>query len=66
MMRDYNIDTLPDRIFTERRTKLGESFEDLANAIILQAVHDYRQALKATDRESRREECRIERFFRSR
>lgn len=65
-MRDYDRDNLLDRIFTERRTKTDESFENLANAIILQAVHDYRQVLKAADRESRREECRIERFFRSR
>ena len=37
-------------------------YEELANAIILQAVKDYRKALKHDERGRKRE---IERFFRS-
>lgn len=46
------------------------NYENLANAIILQAVKDYREALKRNSRHSDRDVYRqdkeaIERFFRS-
>ena len=45
-------------------------YENLANAIILQAVKDYRMALKCLkrnprDNEAQRDKAEIERFFRS-
>ena len=45
-------------------------YEDLANAIILQAVKDYRMALKSLkansrNRAARADKAEIERFFRS-
>ena len=42
-------------------------YEDLANAIILQAVKDYRMALKSLKANSRNRaaQAEIERFFRS-
>lgn len=45
-------------------------YEDLANAIILQAVKDYRMALKSLkansrNRTARADKAEIERFFRS-
>ena len=39
-----------------------QNYQELANAIILQAVKDYRKALKHDERGRKRE---IERFFRS-
>lgn len=46
------------------------NYENLANAIILQAVKDYRMALKslkanARNRTARADKAEIERFFRS-
>ena len=46
------------------------TYEDLANAIILQAVKDYRMALKSLkansrNRTARADKAEIERFFRS-
>lgn len=45
-------------------------YENLANAIILRAVDDYRDSLKRLasfphDRDSRRTKAEVERFFRS-
>ena len=39
-----------------------DGYKELANAIILQAVKDYRKALKYDERGRK---CEIERFFRS-
>ena len=39
-----------------------EGYKELANAIILQAVKDYRKALKHDERGRK---CEIEKFFRS-
>lgn len=48
----------------------GEPYENLANAVILQAVRDYRTALKALrmnprNKAAQTEKESIERFFRS-
>ena len=45
-------------------------YEELANAIILQAVKDYREALRLlsmnpNDKSAKRDQRNIERFFRS-
>ena len=43
-------------------TSTISGYENLANAIIIQAAEDYRKALNDS---AQREQCTIERFFRS-